>query len=401
LALSIVSIIGDRKRDDQAGDLVSEPAALRIGPRAHRAGGAEVEVLLLALGNAPQLEKMPDGSRRSGKHHVVHRSAELLLHALHRVEVQGEPVEASVRTDGPVERRLRRERRQCVAGLAEAREHVPRPLEGLARLADRPEHGVAQCERCAHPFPQRVPQQLVPLRCRAWQPGGARVEHLRRFRSEQRLQQIDPRDAVDHAVVILRHEREAIPVQAVDDPQLPERLPAIELLREDEPAQPLELSLVTRQRKSCVPDVILNVEVRVVDPDRVSFEGDVLDALTVSRDPVETGRHIFADPIDVEAALRPGERTRLEQERARHLQVGVHILHFEEDAILETEAIGLAHAVSHASKIAHRAGTGTQRRTRRVEPHITGTRRSPGSYSTSARLPRRPSPERSACGARA
>mgnify|MGYP003346184161 CR=1 FL=1 len=51
------------------------------------------------------------------------------------------------------------------------------------------------------------------------------------------------------------HEREASVIQAFDDPDLPQRLREIELLRQDAPAQPLQLPFVSRARQRGVTHV--------------------------------------------------------------------------------------------------------------------------------------------------
>ena len=66
--------------------------------------------------------------------------------------------------------------------------------------------------------------------------------------AQQRREQIDARDAVDHAVVHLADQCGAIALDPLDDPQLPERFPGVELLRHDARDQPLELSLAPRAR---------------------------------------------------------------------------------------------------------------------------------------------------------
>ena len=54
-----------------------------------------------------------------------------------------------------------------------------------------------------------------------------------RSRSEERRDQLCPGDAVDHAVMHLREDGQAVSFEALDKPQFPERFLAIEALRED------------------------------------------------------------------------------------------------------------------------------------------------------------------------
>ena len=60
---------------------------------------------------------------------------------------------------------------------------------------------------------------------------------------EQHGREVDPRDAVDQGVVCLREQCEAPSLQTLDEPHLPKRLRAVELLREQAPSEALELVL--------------------------------------------------------------------------------------------------------------------------------------------------------------
>jgi hypothetical protein len=57
-------------------------------------------------------------------------------------------------------------------------------------------------------------------------------------------------------------------LESFDDPHLPERLVAIELLRHDAPDQVAQLPVEARSGERRVPEVVPEVEVRIVDPHR-------------------------------------------------------------------------------------------------------------------------------------
>ena len=57
-------------------------------------------------------------------------------------------------------------------------------------------------------------------------------------------------------------------LESFDDPHLPERLVAIELLRHDAPDQVAQLPVEARSGERGVPEVVPEVEVRIVDPHR-------------------------------------------------------------------------------------------------------------------------------------
>ncbi len=77
-----------------------------------------------------------------------------------------------------------------------------------------------------------------------------------------------PGDSVDQGVVGLGEQGEALARESLDQPQLPQRLGAVELLGEDAPGHPPQLLLGTRARERRMADVVLEVEAGVVDPER-------------------------------------------------------------------------------------------------------------------------------------
>ena len=100
----------------------------------------------------------------------------------------------------------------------------------------------------------------------------------------------------------LRDDGESIPLQAVDDPHLPERLPAIQELGDDPPAETLQLSFITRVGKVGMPQVVVEVEGRIIDPDRIAFDRDELHSLAIAGDPMKPGGHVATDALEVDAA---------------------------------------------------------------------------------------------------
>src|SRR5215210_5316734 len=66
----------------------------------------------------------------------------------------------------------------------------------------------------------------------------------------------------------LRDEREAITLEPLDEPDLPQRLLLVERLGEHSPGKRAQRSLVARLGQPGVADVVAEVEVRVVDPAR-------------------------------------------------------------------------------------------------------------------------------------
>jgi len=89
-------------------------------------------------------------------------------------------------------------------------------------------------------------------------------------------------------VVALGDEREAAALQAVDEQQFPERLRAVQAVGEDPPGEVLQLLLAARRGQAGVAQVVAQVEVRVVDPDRPALvERDAGEALAKAGDEVQ------------------------------------------------------------------------------------------------------------------
>lgn len=88
-------------------------------------------------------------------------------------------------------------------------------------------------------------------------------------------------------MVGLGYEREAPALESFDDPDLPERLVAIELLRDDARGESLQLPLVAGARQGAVAHVVVDVEVLVVDPHQAVPERDRREPLAVARNQVQ------------------------------------------------------------------------------------------------------------------
>ncbi len=99
------------------------------------------------------------------------------------------------------------------------------------------------------PGSHRVREELGPARHRARLPGALR--RRRRLGAGLSIHEhrgdVDAGDAVDHGVVRLGDHGEAPVPEPLDEPQLPERFVAIELLREQPPREALELLFAARR----------------------------------------------------------------------------------------------------------------------------------------------------------
>ena len=117
---------------------------------------------------------------------------------------------------------------------------------------------------------------------------------------EHQLHQVGAGDAVDHAVVDLGDDRPAVVGQALDQPQLPQRLGHVQALAEHPAGQVAQLLVAARAGHGGVPHVVQDLEVRVVDPQR----------------PAELQRH-RPHPLPV-----AGHQRQLAQQQPDHVAVG-------------------------------------------------------------------------------
>jgi hypothetical protein len=89
-------------------------------------------------------------------------------------------------------------------------------------------------------------------------------------------------------VVGLGEQREAVALEPLGHPDLPQRLVAVERLREHAPGERAQLVLGPRRGQRGRADVVAEVQVRVVDPARAALvERDEREPLAVPRDEVE------------------------------------------------------------------------------------------------------------------
>ena len=186
--------------------------------------------------------------------------------------------------------------------------------------------------------------------------GGAGVPFGSRVEVEEDGGDVDPGDAVDQRVVALADDREAAVVQALDQPQLPERLAAVELLGEDPRRQVAQLLVGAGRRQRGLAHVVLEVEVRVVDPDRpalVERHGAQL---------LAEARHQVQARGDVVAELLVGGRRALEDDRAGDVHVRARPLHVQEGRVQPGQPVSSHSVIFAARKRARRNPCGHEAR---------------------------------------
>jgi hypothetical protein len=92
-----------------------------------------------------------------------------------------------------------------------------------------------------------------------------------------------------------------------------------------------------------VPNVIEDVERRIVHPDRMPLEGDVGEPLPVARDVMEDRLDVGANAFGVESAVGRRERRAVEDEHRAHVHVAVLVFDLEERRIERREPLVMTH----------------------------------------------------------
>jgi hypothetical protein len=145
-------------------------------------------------------------------------------------------------------------------------------------------------------------------------PGPVGLRQVERLfgRVEQDGPDVDRRDAVDQGVVHLGQQRDALAARdALDDRELPQRTRAIQAPGELLAHQLAQLLRPARRRQRGAAHVPAEVELLVVDPDRMRQPGSGrLQALAIARDEVQAP----PDALEHPGVLEP--RSRREHEHA-------------------------------------------------------------------------------------
>src|SRR5208282_666631 len=200
-----------------------------------------------------------------------------------------------MRPDWLIERRRRSWKQSRAERFGYRGNLLAHALHCLGRILHRADDRFAEFQRGREPPPGFLHHQRATRRRRFRLPwlrlGNRRV----RRRTQQHRCEIDGGYSVDHAVMGLADHREAIAVESLDYPQFPERLAAIELLRDDSSRQSPELLVAAGPRQRSVPHVIFKVEAIVVHPHRMILERYPRDPLSITRDEMQSRRNVFPD----------------------------------------------------------------------------------------------------------
>ncbi len=302
---------------------------LFVGTDADRHHRAHLQLVGVVTAGA---QVIAEGAGDDGEDDVVDRAPVGVLDPLEVTEVAAHEGEAPVRADLDVERGARRRGRHLehLAGGAEAAQHLARAAQGGADAAD-------DLTRAGRALVQSVDEQVEVGRFWPGRPLGRPHRWMigLLLEIEEDRGDVDPGDAVDERVVALADHGEAVTVEPLDQPQLPERLGAVELLGEDPRREVAQLLFGARRRQRAAAHVVIEVEEGVVDPDRPALlEGDEAQLLAEARDEVQPR-------LDLVAELFMGRRAALEEDRRGDMHVRPGPLHMEEGSVESGQSIAI------------------------------------------------------------
>ena len=130
-------------------------------------------------------------------------------------------------------------------------------------MPGQPHQRGAELDCLAEPVHHAVEQQTHAVGGAGGPPAVRPGLDLLRLGVEQQRRQLDRGEPVDHAVVDLADHPDPPVVQAVGDPQLPQRTAA------DQRRGHHRVDRIAPARRRGRPDVPIHIELGVVDPDRI------------------------------------------------------------------------------------------------------------------------------------
>jgi hypothetical protein len=326
----------DRKRPAHRGQPVAELAVLVLGANRDRDQRLQLELVGV---DVAVLEPAPHGAAGDRQGDVVDGAAESVLDQFEVVEGPARPGEAAVGADVAVEGDPGGRLGQVPADLPEADDPVRRASHSLARVpggVPEPAQGASEhAEEAARREAEEAGAGRRPLRL----PGlfGAN-DLVFGLDVEEEHADVGRRDSVRHRVVGLVDDPEAVVLEPVGQPQLPERLGSVQRRRQVGPDQLVELRVGPGGGQSDVPDVPGDVEVGVIHPHRrPQMEGRNGEPLAQPREQVQAaadvgdevlvaGRAALADHDrpDRHVAVRflVGQEGRVERRQPVHMALG-------------------------------------------------------------------------------
>ena len=248
-------------------DAVSHLVVLALGAHRHRHQRAQTDALgVHAAGD----QEGAQGPGHYGEHDIVDGASEGVLDDLEVLERIADAEKAPVWADVHVQRRFRGRVQAGPDDLADPLGAFAGAGERVVGMRERIHRSLRERHRRAHGPAQPGRDELHRAGLPMGLPCASGVLDRGRLAGEieEHSCEVDARDAVDQRVMGFGDQCEAVVLEALDQPHLPQRLGAVELLGEDPCGQALQLDPGPGRRQRRVAHVVLEVEVRVIDPHR-------------------------------------------------------------------------------------------------------------------------------------
>lgn len=205
-------------------------------------------------------------------------------------------------------------------------------------MAEKRPHAAAYFGGGCRSFKEGTAKQFGVRWLRA---GGPRLRVRSRggigVRVKQNAGDVHPRHSIHKAVMALTHDRETPAIEAVDEPKLPDRLAAVEPLGEDPSRDRAKLLLGSRFGQGRMSHVILNVELRIINPDGTAL-AERNEAKLLAKPGNQGQAH-----LNVPAKLPVSGGGAFEDQGRTHVHVRRTILNVEERRIESGQPVSRCH----------------------------------------------------------
>jgi hypothetical protein len=140
-------------------------------------------------------------------------------------------------------------------------------------------------------------------------------------------------------MVDLADQGETPALEAFDHPDLPQRSLTVEVLGHDAGRQPLELAVRAGLRQARVTHVVVELEFRIVHPDRRALERNPAELLAIARNSIKNGTDEPLDLFEVDSAVLVLEGAQIVDLRGCDVHVEAGPLEQEEGGVLGGQAL--------------------------------------------------------------
>jgi hypothetical protein len=127
--------------------------------------------------------------------------------------------------------------------------------------------------------------------------------------------------------------------EALYDPDLPQGLATVEMLRHHARGETLELPAIAGLGQRDVSDVVVNIEMLVIHPHRMIRDRHIRQPLAVTGNEMQAGGDVVANRIDIDATIGCLQRLGFKCGHPGHVHGARRRLHEEKRTVEEAETV--------------------------------------------------------------